>query len=403
MGVNSKNFAKVGYVCFQAFWVLISILLLFTARHLVDILPSFLQCPEESGGATACMGPSAIIRMSFVLACLHVLIFCVILARNTAASIFHDGCWGIKFLLVFSGFIATLWIDNGFFRGYMDFARIVAILFLLVQALLMLVVAYKVNELLVGNYESESSDGLGCSGIIVIILTVLLTAGNITWLIFQYIWFSGCTTNNFIITITVVASIASYAIVFFRTREDASILTSSIVVSYLCYLQWSALSSRPNDECNPFENSNANTVLQIVIGTFITVVSLMTISTTTRKSDKENLTTRINAHMMEDEEDDHERIEPVTKSDGKIMHQDELHSFPITSATIFFQALLILAAVYYSMLLTNWGNPTIFDDTSTFYSSNNTSFWIKLSAQWLSTAIYLFSQFAPMIFPDREF
>jgi hypothetical protein len=65
--------------------------------------------------------------------------------------------------------------------------------------------------------------------------------------------------------------------------------------------------------------------------------------------------------------------------------------------------LLILAAVYYSMLLTNWGNPTIFDNTSTFFASNNTSFWIKLSAQWLSTIIYLFSMFAPMIFTDREF
>jgi hypothetical protein len=132
MGVKSKNFAKVGYVCFQAFWVLVSIMLLFTARKLVDILPSFLQCPNESGGATACMGPSAIIRMSFVLACLHVVIFCVILARNTAASIFHDGCWAAKFIIVFSGFIGTLWIENSFFKGYMDFARVVSILFLLV-------------------------------------------------------------------------------------------------------------------------------------------------------------------------------------------------------------------------------------------------------------------------------
>jgi len=55
------------------------------------------------------------------------------------------------------------------------------------------------------------------------------------------------------------------------------------------------------------------------------------------------------------------------------------------------------------MLLTNWGNPTIFNNTSTFYSSNSTSFWIKLVAQWLSTGIYLFSMFAPMIFPDRDF
>ena len=382
---------------------MVAILLLFTARHLVDILPSFLQCPDESGGATACMGPSAIIRMSFVLACFHTFVLCIILARNTAASIFHDGCWGTKFLFVLGFFIGTMWINNSFFQGYMQFSRVVSILFLLVQALLMLVVAYKLNELLVGNYESESTDGIGCSGVVVIVLTALFSIGNVVWLVFQYIWFSGCATNNIVMTITLVACIASYAVVFFRTREDASILTSSIVVSYLLYLQWSAMASRPNDQCNPFENSSTNTILQIVVGAFITIISLMVISSTTKKSDKDNLTTRINQPLMENDEDDHERLEPVTKKNGETLDQDQLHSFPISSATIFFQVLLILASVYYSMLLTNWGNPTIFDDTTTFYASNNTSFWIKLVAQWLSTVIYLFSMFAPMLFPDREF
>jgi hypothetical protein len=42
MGVHAKNFAKVGYVCFQAFWILVSIILLFTARKMVDVFPSFL-------------------------------------------------------------------------------------------------------------------------------------------------------------------------------------------------------------------------------------------------------------------------------------------------------------------------------------------------------------------------
>jgi hypothetical protein len=100
----------------------------------------------------------------------------------------------------------------------------------------MLVVAYKVNDVLVGNYSLENSDGVTLSTVILIGITGLITIGNIVWLVFQYIWFSGCTTNNIIITITLVASIASYAIVFFRTREDASILTSSIVVAYLLYL-----------------------------------------------------------------------------------------------------------------------------------------------------------------------
>lgn len=113
----------------------------------------------------------------------------------------------------------------------------------------------------------------------------------------------------------------------------------------------------------------------------------------------------MNQPLMEDEEDTHERLDKVeNKINGETVDQDEMHSFPITSATIFFQLLLILAAIYYSMLLTNWGNPTIFDGGSIpLFSTTDTSFWVKLSAQWISTLIYLFSMFAPMIFPDREF
>jgi hypothetical protein len=119
--------------------------------------------------------------------------------------------------------------------------------------------------------------------------------------------------------VTLIASIASYVVVFFKTRDDASILTSSLVVAYLLYLQWSALASRPNDQCNPFEHSNANTVLQIIVGAFVTVISLMVISSTTKKSHKQNLTTKINQPLMEDEEDDHTSLNPVTKRNGETM------------------------------------------------------------------------------------
>jgi hypothetical protein len=40
---------------------------------------------------------------------------------------------------------------------------------------------------------------------------------------------------------------------------------------------------------------------------------------------------------MENEEDNHERLESVeNKINGETVDQDEMHSFPITSATIFF-------------------------------------------------------------------
>jgi hypothetical protein len=91
--------------------------------------------------------------MSFILACFHFLVFTVILSRGDAAAIFHDGCWLFKSLLVLGGFIGSMWISNDFFHGYMTFARYVSIIFLIYQALLMLVVAYKINEVLVANYE----------------------------------------------------------------------------------------------------------------------------------------------------------------------------------------------------------------------------------------------------------
>lgn len=211
-----------------------------------------------------------------------------------------------------------------------------------------------------------------------------------------------------IITITLIASAAFYVLVFFRTREDASILTSSIVVAYLLYLQWSALASNPNEECNPFQESAANTTLQIIVGLFFTFFALLIISSSTKKADATNLTTRINQPLMEDEEEAHNaltsnELEPIRKKDGTTLNQEEMHAFPISSQTIFFQALLTLAAVYYAMLLTNWGNPTLFESTVDFYASNTASFWIKLVTEWLSMGIYLFSMVAPLVFRDREF
>lgn len=121
----------------------------------------------------------------------------------------------------------------------------------------MLVVAYKINEALVSNYERDRG---GCSGIILIVLTAIFTGISITWLVYQYIWYGGCGYNNVIISITIVAGVAFFVIVFLKTREDASILTSSLVLLYITYLQWSALASNPNLDCNPFMFSNTNTV-----------------------------------------------------------------------------------------------------------------------------------------------
>jgi hypothetical protein len=236
-----------------------------------------------------------------------------------------------------------------------------------------------------------------------LVLTGIITAGNITFAVFQYIWYYSCAYNDVIITITNIAGVAFYILVFMRTRQDASILTSSIVFSYCLYLQWSALASNPNNSCNPFVASATNTVMQIVVGLFFTILSLTIISASTKKEGEGNIATAVNSAMIENEEDTGERVDDIENKDGEKVSAEEAHTFPVTTQTIFFQLLLVLASVYYCMLLTNWGNPTVFDDTTTFFESNSSSFWIKIVAEWISIAIYLFSLLAPLIFPNRDF
>lgn len=63
---------------------------------------------------------------------------------------------------------------------------------------------------------------------------------------------------------------------------------------------------------------------------------------------------------------------------------EEMHTFAISPASIVFQALLILASCYYAMLMTNWGDPTMYGETEEFFTNAASSYWIKFSALWAS-------------------
>lgn len=106
---------------------------------------------------TACLGASGIIRMSFVLVIFHLLTFLIILSRNEMAAAFHDGCWLFKNLFVLAAFIGSMWISNDFMIVYLHISEWLSCIYLIYQGLLMLIVAYKINEQLVENYEQDDT------------------------------------------------------------------------------------------------------------------------------------------------------------------------------------------------------------------------------------------------------
>jgi hypothetical protein len=170
-------------VFFDLLWIIIAILLLYFGGDITWATPYSMDCTGSTAFFDAenasCYGLSFVARISFVLACFHFLMFLSILPRGTCVSIFHDGCWMFKFLIVLAGFIASLWIPNyNFIKGYLYATLYISAAFLFYQAMLMLIVSYKINDLIVGNYNRNPS---GCNAALIVITTLVFTTISIVW------------------------------------------------------------------------------------------------------------------------------------------------------------------------------------------------------------------------------
>lgn len=212
---------------------------------------------------------SAVVRMSFTLLLFHLLIFLIILTRTTIAAVFHDGWWTFKFILVLAAFIATFYIDNSFFEGYVVMVKCLSVLFLIYQGITMLSLSYVINNAIVDAYENASGQW---ASIALIIFTVVLYILDIVFLIYQFIWFGSCTINVILLIILIVFAIIFTVLVLLKTREDSSILTNAFVMSYALYLSYSAMAGKPEESCNPFIESNDNTIYQILLGLLFTII-----------------------------------------------------------------------------------------------------------------------------------
>jgi hypothetical protein len=119
--------------------------------------------------------------------------------------------------------------------------------------------------------------------------------------------------------------------------------------------------------------------------------------------EKTNLMQKMNAPLVENEEDEQELDEITQLGNEEGISPEDAHVFPISVATILFHVLMMFACMYYSVLMTNWGDAHIDDDSSDIFSSNTLNYWIKISAHWACFLIYIFSLVGPLLFPDRDF
>jgi hypothetical protein len=66
-----------------------------------------------------------------------------------------------------------------------------------------------------------------------------------------------------------------------------------------------------------------------------------------------------------------------------------------------FHAIMLFAALYMGMLLTDWGSGA--EANLSRPEGGKTAMWVKVLSQWATMLIYTWTLAAPSLFPDRDF
>lgn len=318
--------------------------------------------------------------------------------------------------------MGTIFIPNDplFIPVFLNIARAGSVLFILLQQVILVDIAYNWNSSWLDNSdkaELEEGPGKGKKWLAAILISCgVLYICSLAGIITMYIHFGGCGTNNAFISVTLVVSLLC-TVVQLVISDTGSLLTSACMTLYAVYLCATAVSKNPNADCNP-KLGEAN-AWSIVIGLFVAFISLMwtgwSYTADKRLGGAGASTGADNDGDVVDEEKQKtggvvlnnepsgygaaDSTSPASAEAQESQHDSTARAF---GSSWKLNAVLALICCWYSMALTGWGaiekrgdiaNPDV----------GEVSMWMLVVSEWVALLLYLWTLVAPKLFPDRDF
>jgi hypothetical protein len=332
---------------------------------------------------------------------------------------FNKKVWPAKYGVFLAAVLVTVFMASApLFTGlYLWLARAGATIFVLLQQVILIDVAYNWNEDWID--RADQADrlvyGSGSAWLQAVVGTcVAFYVASITGIVLLYRHFDGCAENTWIITLTLLGILAMTGIQLSGT--EGSLLTSSIVSLYVTYLAYSMVSKNPNAECNPVMGNND--VAGMIIGLTLTAVSLAWTGFSWTAEDR--LTTeavqsaksvtgvpptaggagqQVNLDVpFLDPED--------APTSGLVMDSDTLQATEQGAHLWKLNVVMALISCWVAMLLTGWGTlETVDDETTKLANPTVGRFNMAMIgvSQWCAILLYIWTLLAPIVFPDRDF
>ncbi len=417
---RARTFARIGYIIFSLCWIIFSIVMLFYGDYVFDYFNKYMNCPSDST-KDSCLQISAIYRTSFALAVFHFLMFLICLCKGKIPTAIHEGAWPIKVALVVALYIVTFVIDNSFFKVYGYIAMVASGFFLLYHIILIIDMAYTWNNYWVGAYDSANERESGyanCWMILLIVFTVIFYAAALVICILLYANYNDLWWYVFLTTITIIAGVTYTALIVFRVAEKGSIFTCGLIFVFTSGICASSILSSPNLE------SRRAVLTEIFIGLIFLFFILFYVAGISPAGDaataaaagnqkavaEPNAIAQAAGPVMDKKDEVNTSAQPAAEPARpgnygavQVASYEELPDMAMTTAL--FHLFMTFAALYYAMVLTNWGSLNIADDRSNYkdFANEWLGFAMKVTAQWVATLLFIWTLIAPRVCPGRDF
>eukprot|EP00158_Paraphelidium_tribonemae_P003862 Partr_v1_DN26419_c0_g1_i1_m24149 putative serine incorporator len=354
-----------------------------------------IDCPEGY-----CYGTLATYRVTFALCMFHLTMSLLTIGVRSSKDIrgsIQNGFWGPKIVLYILFMVAAFYLPNSFFIVYGYLAMFFAGLFIMIQLILLIDLAYRTSEKCLDEYENTGDQKwmvVLSGGTILMIVAFFVITG------FLYSWFAhgGCSLNQFFVTMNMLLAIIGWLTSIHPAVQEINprvgLPQASFVAMYAVYLVFSAMSSEPNDQCNPLIHNKDPRQANIIIGVVMTVVALAYSASSAAMQGQSIMGAGASYSLVVDDSG-------VNGGGDGEEYDDE--SDAVNYSYSFFHFTFAVACMYVAMLLTNWDSVQRASDETVIVGQSMTAVWIKIVTSWMTLLMYIWTIVAPILLPDREF
>lgn len=361
---------------------------------------AWVVCCED-----VCGGNFAVYRFSFVLCLFFTFLAFLTIGVTRFGAKAHRGFWFVKAFLLVGLMISTLFIDNYAMETYREFARYLSWCFLAMQVVMLLDFGYTWNSTWLGYAEESGEDTFWGWKAAILFSAAALNLSSLGMWIFFYNAFGqdGCPAQQTVISLTIILSLLWTVVSVSKFAPHGTLLTSSVITAYSTFLCYSALSSHPDDTCNPFKADPFDNWSDTIVGCLVAAICLVMAARTATAPSSGTLLGTAQGNEMTAKLDDGTAMESSTSTSingDKVSLDEEVQAASYQQ----YHFMMVACSFYMAMLITGWSSQPAFDngvpatiEESHKYDTDIASFWVKIVTQWFCLLLYGWTLIGPYL------